>query len=214
VVAGFSTHPHWDHLLWHPRLGDAPRHATARCAAFARDRLSGPDVPARLAAVIPADILGEVPLDLLGHLTGLPAGAARVPWDGPEVRVVEHAAHAPGHAALLVEGAGVLVAGDLLSDVLVPMLDLSGAGDPVEDHLAALRLVEDAIGEVEVLVPGHGSVCSADEARTRLDRDRAYLRALREGSDPDDPRIGPSAERGWEWVGEVHAGQARRSHGP
>jgi glyoxylase-like metal-dependent hydrolase (beta-lactamase superfamily II) len=27
VVAGFSTHPHWDHLLWHARLGavrDAP----------------------------------------------------------------------------------------------------------------------------------------------------------------------------------------------
>ena len=25
VVAGFSTHPHWDHLLWHPTLGTAPR---------------------------------------------------------------------------------------------------------------------------------------------------------------------------------------------
>src|SRR4051794_23147555 len=24
VVAGFSTHPHWDHLLWHARLGVAP----------------------------------------------------------------------------------------------------------------------------------------------------------------------------------------------
>jgi glyoxylase-like metal-dependent hydrolase (beta-lactamase superfamily II) len=32
VVAGFSTHPHWDHLLWNARLGDAPRYGTARCA--------------------------------------------------------------------------------------------------------------------------------------------------------------------------------------
>jgi len=40
VVAGFSTHPHWDHLLWHARLGAAPRYGTARCAATARDRLS------------------------------------------------------------------------------------------------------------------------------------------------------------------------------
>src|SRR3954447_12868631 len=32
VVAGFCTHPHWDHLLWHPRLGDVPRYATAACA--------------------------------------------------------------------------------------------------------------------------------------------------------------------------------------
>jgi len=31
VVAGFSTHPHWDHLLWHARLGAAPRYGTARC---------------------------------------------------------------------------------------------------------------------------------------------------------------------------------------
>ena len=41
VVAGFSTHPHWDHLLWHAGLGAAPRYGTARCAATARDRLSG-----------------------------------------------------------------------------------------------------------------------------------------------------------------------------
>ena len=27
VIAGFSTHPHWDHLLWHPRFGDVPRYA-------------------------------------------------------------------------------------------------------------------------------------------------------------------------------------------
>src|SRR5215470_17963335 len=33
VVAGFSTHPHWDHLLWHARLGAGPRYGTARCAA-------------------------------------------------------------------------------------------------------------------------------------------------------------------------------------
>jgi hypothetical protein len=27
VVAGFSTHPHWDHLLWDARLGAAYVHA-------------------------------------------------------------------------------------------------------------------------------------------------------------------------------------------
>src|SRR6476619_7205356 len=41
VVAGFSTHPHWDHLLWHSRFGDVPRYATvanARLASEARER--------------------------------------------------------------------------------------------------------------------------------------------------------------------------------
>src|SRR5580658_4741153 len=27
-VAGWSTHPHWDHLLWSGALGDVPRYAT------------------------------------------------------------------------------------------------------------------------------------------------------------------------------------------
>src|SRR5512132_69431 len=40
VVAGFSTHPDWDHLLWHARLGAPPRYGTARCAATVRARLS------------------------------------------------------------------------------------------------------------------------------------------------------------------------------
>src|SRR6266568_6839257 len=56
VVAGFSTHPHWDHLLWHARLGAAPRYGTARCAATARDRLSDPRAKARIAELIPPDI--------------------------------------------------------------------------------------------------------------------------------------------------------------
>ena len=53
VVAGFSTHPHWDHLLWHARLGTAPRYGTARCAATARDRLSDARWKARMAELIP-----------------------------------------------------------------------------------------------------------------------------------------------------------------
>src|SRR5881275_2450676 len=35
VIAGFSTHPHWDHLLWHPRFGEVPRYATPAAAAVA-----------------------------------------------------------------------------------------------------------------------------------------------------------------------------------
>src|SRR5690242_10985481 len=37
VVAGFSTHPHWDHLLWHPRFGEVPRYATAAGAQAATE---------------------------------------------------------------------------------------------------------------------------------------------------------------------------------
>jgi hypothetical protein len=84
------------------------------------------------------------------------------------------------------------------------------AADPIEDYLAALRLLEGAAGDVDVLVPGHGSIGGADQVHARIDQDRAYVHALREGHVPSDPRIGPSAKPGWEWVSDVHNGQAQR----
>jgi glyoxylase-like metal-dependent hydrolase (beta-lactamase superfamily II) len=192
VVAGFSTHPHWDHLLWHARLGTPPRYGTDRCAATVRSRLSDPEAKTRARGLIPPDIVEQVPLDLLGLITGLPTGTESIPWDGPRVRIIEHQAHAPGHAALLIEQRGVLVAGDMLSDLLVPLLDFNNAADAVEDYLAALRLLEGVAGEVDVFVPGHGSVGGADQVRARIDRDRAYVHALGQPGAPSDPRLGPS----------------------
>jgi glyoxylase-like metal-dependent hydrolase (beta-lactamase superfamily II) len=209
VVAGFSTHPDWDHVLWHAKLGEAPRYGTARCAAYMRDLLSNADWKARVAEGLPPEIAEEIPLDLFGLITGLPAETAQIPWDGPKVRIIEHQAHAPGHAALLIEERMVLVAGDMLSDVLIPMLDLSAA-DPIEDYLAALRLLEGVAGDVDVFIPGHGSVGGADQLRARIDQDRAYVQALRENQVVSDPRIGPSAKKGWEWVSDVHAGQLQQ----
>jgi glyoxylase-like metal-dependent hydrolase (beta-lactamase superfamily II) len=188
VVAGFSTHPHWDHLLWHASLGAAPRYGTARCAATVRERLPDAGAKARVAQMMPPDIVEQVPLDLLGLITGLPAGAEQIDWSGPRVRIIEHQAHAPGHAALWIEARGVLIAGDLLSDVLIPMLDFSDTADPIEDYLAALRLVEAVADDVDVVVPGHGSPGAADQVQPRIDQDRAYVHALRDGDVLSDPR--------------------------
>ena len=207
VVGGFSTHPHWDHLLWHAGLGAAPRYGTARCADIVRVLLSDAGWKARIVEWIPPDIAEQVPLDLLGLITGLPAEMAQIPWDGPQVRIVEHQAHAPGHAALLIEERGVLVAGDMLSDVLIPMLDLNETADPIEDYLAALRLLEGVAGDVDVLVPGHGSIGGADQVRARIEQDRAYVHALRDAGVPGDPRVGPSATFGKDWLPGVHERQ-------
>jgi glyoxylase-like metal-dependent hydrolase (beta-lactamase superfamily II) len=104
----------------------------------------------------------------------------------------------------------------MLSDVLIPILDFSAA-DPIEDYLAALRLLESVANDVDVFIPGHGSVGGADQLRARLDLDRAYVQALREHQVVSDPRIGPSAKPGWEWVSDVHVGQLQqlaKSGGP
>ncbi|MCP8999746.1 MBL fold metallo-hydrolase [Pseudarthrobacter sp. RMG13] len=207
VVAGFSTHPHWDHVLWHADFGDAPRYGTARCAASIQDLLSNADWKARIAEGLPPEYAEDIPMELLGLITGLPADTVQIPWDGPRVRIIEHQAHAPGHAALLIEERGVLVAGDMLSDILMPFLDLEAA-DPIVDYLGALRLFDSLPDDVDAVVPGHGSVGGPGQLQARLKQDRAYVQALRDGGVLDDPRVGPWAPL--DWLPDVHRWQLQR----
>jgi glyoxylase-like metal-dependent hydrolase (beta-lactamase superfamily II) len=210
VVAGFSTHPDWDHVLWHADFGAAPRYGTAHAAAAIRAVLASPDWLDQIAEGLPPEHADDIPMELLGHITGLPSGATELPWDGPAVRILEHRAHAPGHAALLIGDRRVLIAGDMLSDILMPFLDLQ-ADDPLGDYLAALRMFEDITGEVDVVIPGHGSPGRVDELRARITQDRAYVEALRDGTPVTDPRVGAAAPL--EWLPDVHAWQAARLAG-
>ncbi|MFH8249319.1 MBL fold metallo-hydrolase [Microbacterium sp. B2969] len=211
VVAGFATHPDWDHALWHPSLGEAPRYGTARAAAVLDALRGDPDWRAHVTEGLPPEIAHDVPLDLFGMLIGLPAGASTVPWDGPLTRILEHQGHAQGHAALLIEERRVLVAGDMLSDVLVPMPDLDGdAPDPLQDYLDGLQLLEQAALDADFVVPGHGSPGDAGELRARIVADRAYVEGLRDGGMISDPRI-TEPKAGWEWVLYVHEGNVERA---
>ncbi|XAS65640.1 MBL fold metallo-hydrolase [Pseudarthrobacter sp. So.54] len=149
-----------------------------------------------MAVRLPPKCAEEIPLDLLGLITGLPAGAAQMPWDGPNVRIIEHQAHAPGHAALLIEERGVLISGDMLSDILMPVLDLE-AENPIEGYLAELLLSESVADDVVAVIPGHGSVGGAEQLRARVKQDLAYVGGLRDGGVPGDPRVGPSAPLEW-----------------
>ena len=206
VVAGFATHPHWDHVLWHPGFGDAPRYATATAVDAMRELLASDDWEDQVAEGLPPEHAHEIPMRLLGLVTALPEAAGRIPWDGPSVRVLEHRAHAPGHAALLVEPQGVLVAGDMLSDILIPFLDLAAA-DPIGDYLHALDLFDSVADRVRVVVPGHGSVGDGEHLRARIALDRAYVEAVHHGRDVDDPRLGEGAPL--YWLPDVHDWQVR-----
>ncbi|SKC82749.1 MBL fold metallo-hydrolase [Krasilnikoviella flava] len=206
LVAGFSTHAHHDHLLWHPRLGlDVPRWATARAAEVAhrcRGRLLE-EARADAARYGGAAHTAEV-LELLGLVTAVPAGERGVPDpDGvlPPTEVVAHDAHAPGHGAVWLPRSRVLVAGDVLSDVELPLprdeitggreggrADGQGAVSDVEDYLAGLDRLAPYAARCAVLVPGHGT--PSTDAVARLAADRRYLEAVLAGRTVDDPRLG------------------------
>ncbi|WP_051426270.1 MBL fold metallo-hydrolase [Jiangella gansuensis] len=180
VAAGFATHPHWDHVLWARALGDAPRFATAAAVvATAADRERG--------LALADEFAPGTDHDLYGRLTPLPDGAECVPWSGPRVDVVEHRAHAPGHAALHVVDAHVLITGDMCSDIEIPLLDLDAA-DPLGDYHHALDLFG-AVADVQQVIPGHGHVGDGAELRRRLTADRHYLDEISAGRGDDDPRL-------------------------
>jgi len=173
VSAGFATHAHHDHLLWHPRFGAAPRWASPRTVSLANQhRLQllaelGPDWPPELAAVF-----GEV----------RPAEPETEPAAGEDIVLINHDGHAPGHSALWLPHRRVLIAGDMLSDVELPLpLD----PDDLPSYLAALELLAPYVAQAEVVVPGHGHPGRPAE---RLAADRRYLDTLIAGADPDDDR--------------------------
>jgi glyoxylase-like metal-dependent hydrolase (beta-lactamase superfamily II) len=186
VVAGFSTHPHWDHLLWHPRFGDVPRYATTAnvsLATEARER----------AQAMAAESASGVPLELIGLLTPIPADGGGIPGE-----IIEHQAHAVGHAAIRLADRGVLLAGDMLSDVLIPMLDPRQRGQ-LDAYDAALDRLEEAVKDVDVVIPGHGSVATGPEVAARLAADRAYVGSLRRGEHPIDARLAAT-----DWLSRPH----------
>ncbi len=191
-VGGVATHEHYDHVLWEPGLGDVPRWTSPQTAEHYRTSRAELVEPAR--AFLTDDLL-----DLAGRLR--PLAGSSVPWSGGPVRAFTHDAHAPGHLALLMEDTGVLIVGDMLSDVELPM--------PAEDdttldtYLAGLVSLRPLVERATWLIPGHGT--PTDDPQARYEADLAYLQHLLAGRDCPDPR------RANPGMGELHAANVSRA---
>lgn len=200
-AAGVATHLHYDHVLWHPNLGNVPRWATPWTVA--QWRANRQDLLAPLVGDLPEELL-----DMAGRLLPFPAAtrlaadvpATRnspatdlpdpysVPWDGREVIVHQHDAHARGHVALELPHAGVVIVGDMLSDIELPYPD---PDEPdLVTYLTGLDRLTEVVRRAKVLIPGHGTPTTAPIER--LDADRRYLDAVLAGRDPNDRRINNS----------------------
>jgi hydroxyacylglutathione hydrolase len=177
-VVAWSTHPHWDHVLWSRELGDAPRYAAPAAVRIAETERAG--MVGEMERSAPGHDLG-----LLGRLVSLDAPA--LPWDGPAARLIVHDAHAPGHGAVFLPDTGVLVAGDMCSDVEIPLLD-TVADDAFGAYLTGLDRLA-AVSGVRQVVPGHGHVGDAAEFRRRLAADSGYLDTLALRQPFGDPRL-------------------------
>jgi glyoxylase-like metal-dependent hydrolase (beta-lactamase superfamily II) len=184
-----ATHADWDHLLG--RL--AFPGAALGCAESSAERLvAEPGAAQRELRAFDEDLYISRPAPLaLGSVQGLPV-PGRCELGERELELHPTAGHTADGMAILVPWAGVLVAGDYLSPVELPMI-----GGRLEDYRATLELLRGLLADVEQVVPGHGLVMDAARAFTVLDEDRAYLEALGGGGEASLPagRRGPSQRR-------------------
>ena len=127
----------------------------------------------------------------LGGVQALPV-PGHVGLGDEELEIHTADGHTADGLAVFARDAGVLVCGDFLSDVEIPMLSPGGSLAAYRATLARLaRLLESA----EVVVPGHGAPHDRDGALAILDEDASYLDALEAGEERPSLPSGRDSKR-------------------
>jgi glyoxylase-like metal-dependent hydrolase (beta-lactamase superfamily II) len=168
------THGDWDHLLGRLAFPDA----AIGCAETTAARLTAePGDAARKLRAFDDEHYVTRPRPLsLGQVQALPVpGHLGV----GELELELHPAdgHTADGMAVWIPWARVLVCGDYLSPVEIPMLSDGGSRDA---YLATLERLRPLVEQADHVVPGHGEVLDGQRALAILREDAAYLSELGE----------------------------------
>jgi glyoxylase-like metal-dependent hydrolase (beta-lactamase superfamily II) len=181
IVGVLATHADWDHLLGGLAFPEAPLGMGENSAArlmnepgAAQRALRDFDDEFYVTRPKPLSLPGSQKLDVPGYVDIGSQTLQLHPADG----------HTADGMAIWIEWARVLVAGDYLSPVEIPMLSPGGG---VAAYLATLNRLEPLVEQADHVVPGHGGPIDATQALAILREDRAYLEALSRGDDPALP---------------------------
>ncbi len=174
VVGLLATHADWDHLLGRYAFADAPL-GVAESTAL-RLRSEPGDAQRKLRAFDEENYIERPgPLGLPGPQALPVPGRCDLGEQELELHVTE--GHTADGMAIWVPWAGVLVAGDYLSPVEIPMI--SGGGS-LSAYLATLERLEPVVEQAAHVVPGHGAPLDGTRAAAILREDVTYLTALRD----------------------------------
>ena len=172
VVGLLATHGDWDHLLGRYSFPEAP----LGCAETTAGRLvAEPGNAQRKLREFDDEFYVERPKPL-----SLPS-AQRLPVPGKvevgdrELELQPADGHTEDGMAIWVPWARVLVCGDYLSPIEIPMLSIMGSAGA---YLATLSRLEPLVEQADHVVPGHGAPIDGRRAAAILREDRAYLEAL------------------------------------
>ncbi len=173
-----ATHGDWDHLLGRYSFPEAPLGMAESSAArlsnepgAAQRKLREFDAELYVTRPAPLSLPGSQRLDTPGYIDIGEQTLEVHPADG----------HTVDGMAIWVPWARVLIAGDYLSPVEIPMISEGGS---VSAYLATLNRLEPLVQEADHVVPGHGGPIDAQRALAILREDRAYLEGLPDSALP------------------------------
>ena len=188
VVGLLATHADWDHVLSRYAFPEA---SLGMAETSAARLINEPGKAQRELRDFDEELYVARPAPLsLRHAQRLPV-PGQVELGSAALEVVPADGHTPDGMAIWIPWARVLMCGDYLSPVEIPMVEYS-----VDAYLATLARLEPLVEQAEHVVPGHGGPVDGARAAAILREDRAYLEGL-----PDAPL--PLARR---------TGEQRRIH--
>ena len=194
-----ATHADWDHLLARQAFGDAAL-GVAETTAARLTRETGA-AARELRAFDDAHYVDRPNPLSLGQVQALPVpGHCEIGDTELELHPAE--GHTEDGMAIWIGWARVLVAGDYISPVEVPMISPGGARDA---YLATLRRLEPLVDAAAHVVPGHGDVIDGARAAAIVREDVNYLAKLPDAELPMARR--GSAQRA------IHAENVKRVRG-
>lgn len=168
------THGDWDHLLG--RL--AFPSGSLGCGETTANRLrSEPGAAQRELRPFDEDhyVAGRGPLTL-GAVQSLPVpGHLALGDGGRELELQPGDGHTGDGTAFWLPWLSVLVCGDYLSPVEIPVISSGGS---VSAYLATLARLRPFVERAQTIVPGHGEPLSRTDAERVLEEDSRYLDAL------------------------------------
>ena len=192
-----ATHGDWDHLLGRLAFGAGAPLGVAETTAA---RLTAaPGAAARELRAFDDEhyVDRDAPLSL-GQLQVLPV-PGQLEIGERELELHPAGGHTADGMAIWIEWARVLVCGDYVSPVEVPMLSEGGSRD---GYIATLRRLEPLADAAAHVVPGHGKPLDGARAAAILREDLTYLAKLPEGELPI-ARRSPRQQ-------EIHADNVKR----
>jgi glyoxylase-like metal-dependent hydrolase (beta-lactamase superfamily II) len=164
-----ATHGDWDHMLGRLAFPGAALGVAETTAAA----LTGePGAVQRELRAWDEENYVERPAPLgVGQVQALPV-PGHIELGEHEIEVHPADGHTADGMALWAPWARILVCGDYLSPVEIPMLSSSGSRDA---YLATLARLRPLVEQAEFVIPGHGAPTEGTRALTILDEDVRYL---------------------------------------